>query len=676
MAPPSAPRVRVKPDAVKETRFEVGFPIPALLDDDVVALDVLSVILGQGESSRLNEEVRRNKLLVNDVYSFAYTPRQPGLLVVGATLRPEDLAAATEATMREVFRMAHEDPTPEEVAKARTILESDAIYQAETVQGLARKLGFYSVIAGDLGYESRYYGALAKITPADVRRVAEKYLRPSVVSVAAIVPTATAADDAAARKVEESLLTEVKKAADAAAKEAALPAAVPAPDGVTRIVLPSGARVLVKRTTASALVAVRAVFNGGLRYEDASNNGVSNLLARMVTSGTPTRDASALSLEVDKIAGSLSGFSGKNSFGLRGEFLARTFDRGMELFADCLLHPDFPADEIKKERKEVLEEIASRDDDPAGVAFRLFAETLYRTHPYRMDSLGTEATVKKMSRAMLKTYYDAHFPLSEMTLVIVGDVDPAHALGAARRWFGAAPEPGAPAPPAVAKPLLPVEAPRAAPEVAIRNLDKEQAHVVLGWLTTAMTSPDRYALEVLSAVLGAQGGRLFRSLREEKGLAYSVGSVMLDGIEPGYLAVHIGTGPENVDAALADVKAEMEKLLAVPPDEAEVERAKRFVIGAHEISLQRASAIAATIAFAEAYGLGYDDFRTFPERIGKVSAADVARVAREYLGLDRYVLALVKPGDDATAAAPPAGDAKGKPKAAAAARGKKAGKTR
>jgi zinc protease len=652
VALPDAPRARVKADSVKEARFEAGFPIPPLLDDDIVALDVLAVLLGQGESSRLNEEVRRNRLLVNDVYSFAYTPRQEGLFIVGATLQAENVAAATEATMREVFRLAHEEPASDEVTKARTIIESDAVYQVETVQGLARKLGFYRVIAGDLAHEARYYAALAKVTPADVRRVAAKYLRPDRLSLAAVVPTALAADDAAAHALEKALLAETKKAAEGAAAESALPAVAPGAGGVVKVTLPSGATVLLKRTTTSPVVAVRAVFNGGLRFEDASNNGVNNMLARLITSGTATRDASALSLEVDKIAGSLSGYSGKNSFGLRGEFLARNFERGMELFADCLLHPEFPPDEIKKERKEVLEEIAARDDDPAGVAFRLFAETLYHTHPYRMDSLGTEATVKKISRATLAAYYGAHFPISEVTLVIVGDIDPAKALAVARRWFGRLPSAAtAPAP----RPVLPVEATRTAPEVAIRDLSKEQAHVVFGWMGPAMTSPDRYALEVISAMLGAQGGRLFRELREEKGLAYSVSSVMLDGVEAGYLAVHVGTSPENVDATLAGIKAEVEKMVAGAPDPDEVERAKRFVIGTHEISLQRASALAASMGFAEAYGLGYADYITFPERIAAVTPADVARVAKEYLGLDRYVLALVKPGDESAADDAPAG---------------------
>ena len=160
---------------------------------------------------------------------------------------------------------------------------------------------------------------------------------------------------------------------------------------------------------------------------------------------------------------------------------------------------------------------------------------------------------------------------------------------------------------------------------------------------TTLSSGDRYALEVLMAVLAGQGGRLFVELRDRMSLAYAVSGFSLEGIEPGYVAIYLGVDPNRVEEAVQAVCDQLQKVVKKPIQKAELDRAKQFLVGIQAISLQRTSARATALAFNELYGLGHLAHREYPEHILKVDAEDVARVAKKYFKIEAYTLAVVRP---------------------------------
>lgn len=638
--PQRRPRATVLLRDVRETHLSLAFHVPGVRHEDVGAIDVAAIVLGQGDSSRLNLSVKRNKQLVSDVYAYAYTPRDLGLFVVGATMPPRDPEPALRAILREVFRLAHEEVSHDELAKARTIIESDAVYQKETVQGLARKLGFFETVAGGIEYEAEYQRRIQELTPIRLREVMARYLSASNLSLSALLPESEVRRSGAAA-VKARLLSAVREEERAATERFARSVLVPGERDVIRRVLPSGTRILVKRDASVPVVAARAVWVGGLRYEDRRTNGINNLLAALVTRGTKTRSAEEIVHEVEGMAGSIGGFSGRNSFGLRAEMLAKNWDRGLEILADCILNSEFPEAEIEKERRHVLDELHAQEDNLTSVAFRLFTQTLYTRHPYRFDVLGTPESVAGFTRRTLRDYYARHMPVSEMTLAIVGDVDPERVIEKATGLFGAQEGPRR------EPPRVPREdfRRRRGPVEAIRYLDRQQAHLVVGWPGTTLDDPDRYALEVLATVLSGQGGRLFVELRDRRGLAYRVNAFSLEGIDPGYFAVYIACSPQNLESAFEGIREEIRKVIEEPVGAAELERAQKYLVGTHEISLQRRAALASTLAFHESYGLGHDEYLRYSAGILAVDAAQLLRVAREYLVWERAVVATVKPGE-------------------------------
>ncbi|RMH41381.1 MAG: insulinase family protein [Deltaproteobacteria bacterium] len=635
------PRAAVVTQDVREAQIAVGFHIPALRSEDTAALDVLAVVLGQGESSRLTARVRRARELATSAYAYAHSLRDPGLFVVGMTVPPTTIGAALDEALVQVFRLAIEPIGDAEIDKARRVIEADAIYQEETAQGAARKLGFYERVAGRAEFEREYLDRVARTTASDVRAAAARYLRPDNATVAALLPSGGRLATARGRDARRArLIAAVGKAAARAAKSYAPPAPIAFASGVVRDVLPNGLRVIVRRDATVPIVAMRAVWLGGVRAETARNNGINYLLAALITRGCGELSAEQLAARVDDMAGVLSGFSGRNTFGLRAEWLAADWEAGLGLLADCIRAPALPHAEFLRERRRLLDEIAARSDSPSYVAFRLLQAELFRGHPYRFDVLGDEASVAKLSRKQLVDYYRNRYPVGDMVLVVVGDVDPERVLRRVRELFGDAPRRRLRGPARAAAGAAPSSG---GPREVYGYLDRQQAHMVVGFPGTTVDDPDRYALDVLTTILSGQGGRLFVELRDRRGLAYRVGATSFEGVDPGYVAIYIACSPQKIEQAYEAIRSELRRIVHDKVSDDELRRAQRYLVGAHEIALQRRSAIASAMAFHEVYGLGVDEYARYAAAIDAVTPEDVQRVAATYLDWDAAVVATVRP---------------------------------
>ncbi len=639
-------RILLREDDVKEAYLNLGFPIVAVEHPDAAALDVLSMIAGQGDASRLSLHVKRKLSLVNEIHTYAYTPKDPGLWVASMTLPAGKAPAALEETARVLMQLRSTPVPVEELATVKAIIESEAVYQRETVQGMARKVGFYEASAGGLEQEARYYERVAGLTPEHLRDVAQRYLDPARALLTGLLPPGATLPPS---QVEELL--------DRAAASAGAPLSFPRQAGAeptpirlnasatsrkseqrVRVEkLPSGATVVVREESAVPLFAMRAAFLGGLRYETEADNGLTVLLSRMLTRGTPSRSAEEISHLIDDLAGSLSGQGGRNSVGLRGEFLSKHFHRAFALFADCLSAPAFPEGELEREKGLLLQDILTREDKPSGVAFDQFNKTLYTRHPYRLPAIGEVASVERLSAQTLAAYHRRYLDPSQLTLSVVGDVRADEVFALAHEAFGKSRGGAAPAPQIPQEP-----APREARK-AHRALARAQSHLVLGMLGARVTDPWRRPLEVLSTLLSGQGGRLFVELRDKRSMAYSVSSYSVEGLDPGYFAVYMGTSPEKLDAALAGVLDELKKVRETKISQAELTRAQRHLIGTHEIGLQRNGARAALLALDYCYQLGDRDFFEYAEQIQAVTAEDVLAVAQRVLDLERAAISIVGP---------------------------------
>jgi zinc protease len=328
---------------------------------------------------------------------------------------------------------------------------------------------------------------------------------------------------------------------------------------------------------------------------------------------------------------------GRSSFSLRAEFLARHFDDAFALFSRVARQPTFDEREVERERGRQLDDLRSRDDRPASVAFELFAKTLYRVHPYRLSMLGEAEPLKAVGPGTLREFHARHLDPSRLTLAVVGDVDVEAVLRAAERLAGAAPARADVGPP------VPVEPPLDGPRTARKQLQKAQSHLVLGFLGARVSDPWRRALEVLSTLLSGQSGRLFLELRDKQSLCYSVSSMSVEGVDPGYFALYLATSPEKVEQALAGMRAELERVREERVTPAELDRARQHLMGGHEIGLQRNSARAGVMALDATYGLGAERYQRYADEISAVTADAVREVAQRVIDFEKSALAVVGP---------------------------------
>lgn len=634
---PAQPAPKAAADTVQssfsESRLVCAFPGPDLRHKDVPALDALALVLGQGDSSRLYRTVRRDLGLANEVGTSCYTPERAGLFSLSIMTSRDRLAAAWRASLAEVAKVLDGGISAEELDKARNIILSDAIYKLETMQGMAGSAGYFSVVCDDPDWERVYHEAVQRLSVDDVLRAARTWLRVDRLQVVQML--AGEDTDPAPAPTSRELLAVAQELLPAPPMALATRAR-DVVEGIEKIDLPGGDVLLVMPEHTVPVMGVRVAALGGLLGERPVNNGHMRLFADLLTRGTSTRSGDEIAAIVDGLAGDITGFSGKNSLGLSMIGLSRHGDTLLDLLLECLDGHVLPDQELEVQRKGQLEEIRHLADAPARSCFRAALTALYGAHPYGMDTLGTLESVTAAEREALLAIGSTRLTPGALVWSAAGDVDPDRL---ARRLSERTPPDRR-----AGAPMTPPEVPYLDSKVTLRpQADKAQAHVAIAFRGVTLTDPDRHALAVLSTVLSGQGGRLFVELRDKLSLAYSVSSMQVEGVDPGYFAFYIGTSPDKVDTALSGLYAEIDKVLQAPLRQDELARARAYLAGAHAIGLQRSTSRASTICFNHLYGLGREAWRTQLEQLRAVQAEDVLRAARRILTVGRHVETVLAP---------------------------------
>ena len=612
--------------------FSFAFHIPSASHPDTPVLDVISGILGTGESSRLYRKLKERNATVDDIYAYAYSLKENGLFIVGGVLNPGNVKKASKEIIAEVELIKSEPVGIEELARAKTNIERDFIRTKETMQGQARKLGYFEVEAGDYSYEQLYLERVRKVTPEDIARVARKYLVGKNLTAGVLLPKD------GTKGVERDFKKALVFSGAASKKEKKKVSASQAEFKKYR--LSNGVRVLLKRNSSVALFSVHAAFLGGLRYEDESTNGISNFMAEMFTRGTSSRSAEDIAAQIEGLGGTVDGFSGKNSVGVTLSALSENFEGTMDIFADVILNPSFSNEEMERGRREILAALEKQKDNLTGKTVRNFLSTLFLRHPYRFNVLGTEENVSGFTSADVSRFYKKVIRPENMVISVAGDIGEEKTLYILERLFGGMKTAG----------FKKIQPPResvlsVARETVEFEKEKAQTHIIVGFQAPGFKNRDRYAFEVLNSVLSGQGGRLFVELRDKKSLAYAVTSFYVPGMESGYFGVYIGTAPQKEKEVLMAIKEQLELVLK-SVGEQELERAKNYIVGSFEIGLQKNSAQAATVGFDELYGIGTYEYRKFSRKILSVTVDDITRVAKKYINPNAPVVAIVKPEEN------------------------------
>lgn len=635
---PVEPRQAEMRTALEARPFEracvdASWPVVPFQHLDSAPLDLLAFILGEGDSSRLVRRVKEESGLVDRIDASCYTPRDPGLFGVTLDGETDDVCAALEHVIRETERVRRELVTEEELEKARRNFLASKAWERESVSGMARKLGSGHLLTGDPMYEEIYLEQVRNTTREDLLRVAESWLAPEHLTVAAVLPEAEASGI-----THETIAAAIESGVASTQRRFTAPRRAAPSEALQSYVLDNGAQLHVLPRRDVPVIAARAALLGGQLVEQESDAGITAFLASMWLRGTESRSSAEFANRIESLASDVDGFSGRNSCGVTLDCTTEQFEPVLELFAEALTCPAFAEDEIERERRDTLAALARREDRLSARVFDLFSKAHYASHPYRLPIVGTTENVTRFDRDALIAHQARLVQANNLVVTVVGDVDPDEAAAAVSQQLAALPG-GA----RIEDQLAPDEAAPTERRESIERKDRSQAHLVLGFRGVTLRDPDRDVLEVLSQVLAGQGGRLFLELRDRRSLAYTVSAMNVEGLAPGFFAVYMGTSPERYDEALTGIRDELARVVDQAPVAEELDRARRYLIGNHAIDQQRSSGRALQIALDARYGLGPMADAGYPARIAAVTADDVLRVAQRILVPEHATLAAIRP---------------------------------
>jgi zinc protease len=400
---------------------------------------------------------------------------------------------------------------------------------------------------------------------------------------------------------------------------------------VIRRQLDSGLTVLVQENAAAPAVAVTILVRVGSRWEREETAGISNLLQHVLVKGTTTRSALAIADEAERMGGSVSASGDVDYSEIRGAALGRHWRELLALMADVGLRPALAPEEVDNERRAVASGLRNRLDQPFPFAYDALMTRLFPSHPYGVPVLGRPESIARLDRDALQDHYRRFYRGGRMVVSVSGDVRASEVAGEVSLLFAGIPSgdsgPEAPMPVAVA-----------ALDRLVVTRPAAQAQIMMGFLAPPIGHSDYAAVKVLQTALGGgMAGRLFAELRDRQGLAYSTGAMFPARISQGFLVAHIGTAPPNAQRSEEGMTQQIERVGTERLSQAELARAKRYLLGQFDLDRRTNARLAWYAAFFEISRVGQDFAEAYGRSVEAVTVDDLLRVARTYLSAPTVV---------------------------------------
>ncbi len=358
----------------------------------------------------------------------------------------------------------------------------------------------------------------------------------------------------------------------------------------------------------------------GSRYEGPESTGISHFIEHLLFKGTKKRSAAEIAQAIDSVGGQLNAFTEKEYVGFYAKVLDKQLPFAFELMSDMVSNPAFPSAEIERERNVIFEEISMTEDSPQDLILDIYMENFWKGHPLGHPISGTKKSVAQISRSDVKKFFGSCYNARNMIVAVAGNIRHAEVLRLAeRRFFGL--RRGAEAllgPP---------------PEICggrriRRKANLEQTHLCLGTVSPPVKSKDRYCCHLLNNILGGgMSSRLFQSIRERRGLVYSIYSMLNLYHDAGTLVVYAGTAPDKASEVVELILKEFRKLRErlVPSDE--LKRAKENIKGSLMLSLESSSSRMMHLAQQEIYYERFYEPEEILKAVERVTARDIRNLA-------------------------------------------------
>jgi predicted Zn-dependent peptidase len=379
---------------------------------------------------------------------------------------------------------------------------------------------------------------------------------------------------------------------------------------VRKTELDNGLVVVSEKMSHVRSVSFGVFLRSGSRRETESQHGLTHFIEHALFKGTRRRSAAQIAAETDELGGNLDAFTGREIVGFYNKVLDEHLPRAFGLIADLVTAPAFDPDEMKKERNVILEEIKMVEDTPDDIVFDIFCENFYPNHPLGRPILGTPRTLSKFKPNIVRSYYEQIFRPGNLVIAAAGNLEHEEVIGLTEQFFGQL-EPGS----SGIKSIAPIPT---STIIKRHKSELEQAHLVIGAPCPSAISDDRYVAHLLTVILGGgMSSRLFQSIREDRGLVYTIFSAINPFSDCGYLTIYAGASREQLGETIAAVMKELERIKREPVDGDELQRNKDQLKASLVLNLESPSARMSSLAQQE---INFGRFFSPDEIIGRVDA--------------------------------------------------------
>jgi zinc protease len=645
--PIAAERRVVIHDQVELPRvYEAWLTSPIFKPGDALA-DLSSDILGGGKSSRLYKKLVYEKQIALDVSVSQNSLTLGSVFEIAVTARPGHSADEIEKAIdAELDAFRKDGPTPAELERAQNGIETRMIQGLERLGGfggVADRLNEYNHYLGTPDFIAQDLARYQKATVASIRAFAQEQLKPTArVVVHGIPGKPDLGPDVPTPKTQqkgknmggEAVNVEVAWRANAPRAAPAPQLNLPVPDIFK---LQNGLTVVYNYRPGLPVAAASLIFNTGSGANPIDKPGLASFTANMLQQGTAKRSATQIADEAALLGTTLSSGANMDGSSVGTSALTKNFSGALDLVADVVLHPTFPADEVERRRAARLAALANDRGEPNVVVSRTGIAALFGPHhPFGYDNAGTEESNKAMSREDMMNFWKTNYVPNNAALVVAGNISRDELKALVETKFGAW-ETGNAARPQIGTPET-----TKARIVIVDRPGAQQTMVRLLQLGVGRATPDYAALEVMNSELGGLfSSRINLNLREEHGYTYGASSSFVYRRSQGYFASGGGIRTDATAAAVSEILKEIRRMIDTPMTADELALAKdsqsRSLPGMFEGSGEAVGALAEIFL----YDLSPDYYAKLPERLSAVSAADAETVAKKYLHPDQMILICV-----------------------------------
>lgn len=637
-------------------RLQIGYHAATLPDKDNYTLEVIDHILSHGKTARLYQRLVEQEQLVTFVNTYNHPRRLPGVFYLFAELRPGVSPERIEQILNEeICRLQTEPMEPEELQKVKNVISADFTFEKETTMGLAHALGEYESLH-TYAYMNTYVDCIAQITPEEVMHVARRYFTENNRTVGWSLPKISDQEhktclplnalstppppDMVFHKpfLHQDSRPSVFCSTSFAKRLHSFDIFSQDTQKIRshRWILDNGLTVLFLENHFLPTLSIEVFVNAGQKYISDDKAGMAVLTGHLLEEGTTNRTAFEIAQAIESVGGNLH----TRSRGTSVQVLSKDFNLALDLVSDILIRSVFDQNNLEKERKRLMGILDGDEDNLPLVAYNLFHEMVYGSHPYHRPQKGYKNTVQRLTQADILEYYRTYFIPNNTILAIVGDVAPAELVQQVQQCFGEWMQRELPPEPTCGIP---------APEGCItKHIQREKAqnHIYLGHPGITRTDPDYYALLTMDHILGTGPGftdRISRRLRDEQGLAYTVYANIAFSAEaePGTFMAYIGTSPSNTNRAIEGFLEEMRRIRAKHVTPEELELAQNYLTGSYVFHFETSTQLAQYLIHTERFDLGDDFLWKYPQLINRVTVADIQRVAQQHLDPENYYVAIV-----------------------------------